>query len=88
MQFPVLGIGHNRQVGNVVILFVAVDVMNDVAVGNFAKVVRPHRTVKVEDFEIVPIVIGCAFAVGDAVELLMRFIDLLDFETIAIDFVD
>ena len=87
MKLYVFGFRHEHQIGDIVVLLVAIDVMNDVAVGNLAEVVRPHRTVKMYEFEVMIVSLKVP-AVGDAVELLMRFIDLLDFETIAIDFVD
>ena len=87
MQFSVLRAGHDRQVGDIVVGFVAVNVMNNIAVGNFAMIVSPDRTVQCYDFEKMTIEVVTP-AIDKTIEFLMIFVDLLNLEPVAINFFD
>lgn len=61
------------QIGNVVVSFIGVDVMNFVVpFGHFAVVINPNRTVDREKICVMPLLV---FPINDAVKFLMSIVD-------------
>lgn len=87
MEFQMLGLSHDRQIRYVIVRRVAINMVDNISHRNLAVVVRPHRTVKKNDFEVMPILV-LGLAVDDAVEALVRLVDLLDLEPVAVHLVN
>ena len=87
MEPQVIGFSHNRQIVNIVVVLITIDMMNIITVWNLTVIVRPNRAMKKNEFEVMPILV-LGLAVDDAVELLMSIVDLFDFKSIAVNLVD